>query len=252
MPEIEKGANEITMSEIEAFLNSDGTDTPPVEDKEGTPPATQPNPEQKPAVTETQAFAHRLKEATNKAREEERNNIAKGLGYKDYAEMQKSKEADILKAKGLDPDEVSPVVEELLKKRLEEDPRLKELEDFRQQKIKDWAEKELVELKTLTSGKISKMEDIPKEVIELWKTGKKGSLKAAYLELEGEKLIREMQAGIASEHSKGSTNHLLNPQGSSKVGLENKRPMTAKEKEIFKIFNPDATEEQMSKILKNK
>lgn len=247
-----EGANEITIEDIEAFLNGDGAETPPAEDKEKTPPAAQPGAEPKPVVNETQAFAHRLRDATAKARNEERDNIAKELGYKDYADMQKSKEADILKAQGLDPEEVAPVVEQLLQKRLNEDPRLKELEAFRQVKIKEWATKELEELKTLTGGKISKIEDVPKEVIELWKKGPKGSLKAAYLELEGEALIRQMQTSIASGQSKGSTNHLSSPPGTPNVGNDNLRPMTEKEKSVYKLFNPNVTEEQLSKILKKK
>ena len=94
----------------------------------------------------------------------------------------------LLEENGLDVEEVTPIVEEIVKKRLETDPRLKELEGYRQQKVNEWAKKELADIKELTGGKISKIEDVPKDVIELWKT--KGSLKAAYLELQGEALIK--------------------------------------------------------------
>lgn len=248
---IENGANEFTLEDIEAFLNEERTATPAVIE-EKTPPATQPTePNKEESIEKTQAFANRLKDATTKARNEERENIAKELGHASFKEMQEANMAKLLKDKGLDPDEVAPMIEELLQKRLAEDPRLKELEEFRQKKIEEWAVKELVELKNLTKGKISKMEDVPKNVIELWK--KKGSLKAAFLELEGEKLIREIQTSIASEQSKSSTNHLNSPQGLPPVDLNaDKRPLTQKEKDIYKLFNPSATEDKLNKMLKDK
>ena len=239
------GANEISIKDIEAFLNDDGADTPAADETE-TPPATQPDSHE--SIERTKAFANRLKDATTKARIEERENIAKSLGFESFTEMQKKKEAKLLEEKGLDPEEVAPVVEELLQKRLAEDPRLKELEEFRQKKVEEWAKQELADITALTGGKISKIEQLPKPVVELWK--QKGSLKAAYLELEGEKLIREMQASIASGQSKGSTGHLNSPQGTPPSQQTGKRPMTAREKEIYKLFNPNVTDEQLSKILK--
>lgn len=250
------GAKEITIKDIEDFLNGDGAASPAADDvnKEGSP-AAQPddgktNEKDVTKVTETQAFAHRLKEETNKVRNEERENIAKSLGYENYAAMQKSREADLLKENGLNPEEVSPIVEQIVNKRLAEDPRLKELDSYRQQKVNEWAQKELAELKDLTGGKISKVEEVPKDVIELWKT--KGSLKAAYLELKGEELIREARISAAGEQSKGSTSHLKSPSGTPFVPEEGKRPFTEQEKEIYKLFNPDVTDEQLSKMFKQK
>ena len=251
------GANEITIKDIEDFLNGEGAATPAASEGNEGSPATQPNAsEDAPAqtveqtpVTETQAFAHRLKEATNKARNEERESIAKSLGYESYADMQAKREAQMLEEKGLDPEDVSPVVEQLVQKRLAEDPRLQELDAYRQERVNAWAKKELAELGELTGGKISKMEDVPKDVIELWKT--KGSLKGAYLELHGEKLIREMQTGIASGQNRSTTSHMASPQGTpAPADNSNRRPFTAKEREVYKMFNPDVTDEQLSKMYK--
>ena len=254
----ETGANEITIKDIENFLNGEGAVTPTASEIEGSSPATQPNENGtgEPAkatethpVTETQAFAHRLKEATSKARSEERESIAKSLGYESFAQMQQMREAEMLREKGLDPDDVSPVVEELVQKRLAEDPRLRELDAYRQERVNEWAKKELAVLGELTGGKISKLEDVPKDVIELWKT--KGSLKAAYLELYGEQRIREMQMGIASEQNRSTTSHMKSPQGTpTPASNANKRPLTAKEKQVYKLFNPGVTDEQLSKMYK--
>lgn len=253
MFDTEFGANGPTIKDIEDFLNSvDHAETPTAQ-KEESSPAAQPDEgqqEQKTDVTETQAFAHRLKEATQKARSEERDNIAKELGYESYAAMQKAREKSMLEERGLDPDDVAPVVDKLVEKRLQEDPRFQELDKFREQRMQEWAKSEVAELSQLTGGRISKLEQVPKNVIELWK--QKGSLKAAYLELEGEKLIREMQAGIAGEQSKGTVQHMNSPQGNPKpLSDDKKRPYTQQEKDIYRLFNPDVTEEQLSKLRKD-
>lgn len=243
--------NEFTIEDIENFLNGEGTDTSSVEEKENSQVA-QPNGTDTKAddadvddtKNETQAFAHRLKKAVAK----ERESIAKSLGYESYEKMQKSREEDLLREKGLDPEDVSPVVEQLVNKRLAEDPRLQELEGYRQQKVNEWAKKELTELSELTNGKVTKLEDVPKNVLELWKT--KGSLKAAYLELEGETLIREMRTGIASGQSKGSTGHLRSPQGTPANNNPNRRPFTQQEKDVYRLFNPGVTDEELNKMYK--
>lgn len=250
------GANEITIEDIENFLNDDGVATPATEDNDEGSPATQPNgadgtasAETTPSVTETQAFAHRLKEATGKARNEERESIAKSLGYESYADMMQKREADLLERNGLDPADVSPVVEQIVQQRLADDPRLRELDGYRQERMNEWAKKELAELNTLTNGKVSKFDDVPKDVLELWKT--KGSLKGAYLELHGEQLIREMQTGIAREQNRSTTSHMASPQGTpTPPGNSTRRPFTAKEREVYKLFNPGVTDEQLSKMYK--
>jgi hypothetical protein len=246
-------ANEITLEDIERFLSGDGAAPSTADDanaSNGTTPATQPNSEDKPTVNETQAFSRRLKEATTKARNDERESIAKSFGYASYADMQKAREEDLLRDKGYDPVDATPVIEEIVKRRIAEDPRLKEIDAIKQDRMQAWAQKELTELKELTGGRISKQEDIPQDVLELWKT--KGSLKAAYIELHGETLIREMQTGIASDQSKGSTSHLSAPQGNPTPATNvGKRPFTQKERDIYKLFNPSVTDEELSKMMKD-
>lgn len=247
MPNPFEGANEFTIKDIEAYLNGEGAETPAAE-PEGTP-QTETEGNKTPEVTETQAFAHRLKEATDKARAKEREDIARQLGFESYEALQKSREKKTYEDNGLDPDEVAPVIEEIVKQRLESDPRMQELESYRQRQAQEWAKKELTELKTLTGGKITKLDDVPKDVLELWKS--KGSLKGAYLELHGEELIREMQKGVARGQSGSSTGHLSSPRGSTPPATEqNVRPYTEQEKKIYKMFNPDVTDEELSKMTK--
>lgn len=254
-----QGANEFTMEDIENFLNGDWAATPAADDNESSPEVTpdvsadtgNETPADKPPVTETQAFAHRLKEATNKARNEERESIAKSLGYESYADMQAKREAEMLRNRGFDPEEVSPIVDEIVKQRLAEDPRMQELDGYKQERMNAWAKKELAELNELTDGKIVTMADVPADVLELWKT--KGSLKKAYLELHGEELIRQTRTSVVSGQSRGSTSHMNSPQGTPPpAGGANKRPFTAEEKAVYKMFNPDVTDEQLNKMYKDK
>ena len=248
MPGIE-GANEFTVAELEQLFNSElEQETPPAgketeaqnnEGKEG-----EEGKEQKPVETDvdkTKAFAHRLKQSTEKARQEEREAIAKSLGYESYEKLIKERETKKLEEKGIDPDTGSEVIDELVKQRIESDPRIKELEEYRKQRVKEFGERELAEISKLTNGEITSLAQLPKEVIELWKT--KGSLKSAYLELEGEKLITK----IRSEQSKGSTGHLQNPSGGT-PGQSNKRPLTDKEKAVWRQFNPHMTDDELNKM----
>ena len=251
----EFGANEFTMEELDQLFNSEfEQETPPANDEtNGQNSESKPeynNVEEtknsdKGSTDTTKAFAKRLKESTDKARQEERDAIAKSLGYDSYDALQKANEKKMLEDKGLDPEQVSPVIDELLKKRLDEDPRMKELAELRQKQIVEFGKKELAEITTLTNGEITSLAQLPKEVVDLWK--KKGSLKSAYLELEGEKLINKMR----SEQSKGSTDHLNTPNGPSPEQSKT-RPLTDEEKRVYKYFNTNISDEELNKKTYNK
>jgi hypothetical protein len=244
MPNIDYGANEFTVEELEELFKDDEPqqETPPANNNE-TNPHTEQNAETGAdnSVTNTQAFSRRLKESTDKARREEREAIAKSLGYESYEDMTKKREQELYNSNGLNAEDVSPVVEQIVKQRLENDPRMLELEMFKEARVKEFGKKELAEITKLTNGEITSLSQLPKDVIELWK--QKGSLKAAYMELEGEKLITK----IRSEQSKGSVDHMNTPH-SSTAAATNKRPLTDEEKRVWKFFNPTMTNEELSKI----
>lgn len=239
--------NEFTAAELEELF-SDESQSESSQTKQTTEPqketSTEPKKEEAGEVDKTKAFAKRLKESTDKARQEERDAIAKSLGYESYEDLQKKREKKIIEEKGLDPEQASEAIDEIVKKRLDDDPRMKELEELKKQRVKEFGEKELAEISKLTNGEITKFSQLSKEVIDLWT--KKGSLKAAYMELEGEKLINK----IRGEQSKGSTSHLANPSGTS--GEQTKRSLTDQEKAIWKRFNPHMTEEELNKITVDK
>ena len=245
MPKI-FGDTDWTAEEIAAlFADDNQPDNPPEKNKETAASEGQtdkPSDEQKTEnVDTTKAFAKRLKESTDKARSEERETIAKSLGYESYDAMINERKNKMLEEKGLDPAEVSPIVDKLVQEKLDNDPRMKELAELRKKQVVEFGKKELAELTTLTGGAITKFEDVPKDVIELWKT--KGSLKAAYIELDGEEQILKAR----SEQSKGSSGHLNTPGGNSSESADT-RPLSKVERDNYKFFNPGMTDEELDKI----
>lgn len=244
MPGLFTGENGSSLDELEKLFEDDEQQESPLAD-DGTTSEPSNEPTQTEDVSTTKAFAKRLAQEKAKIASEEREAIAKSLGYNSYEELQKSRERKVYEDKGLDPDEVSPIVDQLVKERLDNDPRMKELEALKAKQVKEFAKQELAEITKLTGGEITKIEQIPREVIELWKT--KGSLKAAYLELKGEELIMRER----SKQSKGSTDHLANAT-SSGSGENGKRHLTPDEKRVWKLFNPSLTDEELNKKLVNK
>lgn len=239
------GANEFSIEELEElFAEDQQEDTPPAEENNEPQSDSQTETEEGKTdsnnVEKTKAFAHRLKESTEKARREEREAIAKSLGYSSYDDMVKNREKDLIKDKGYDPEELSPVIDELLKARIDNDPRMKELEDLRKQSVAEFGKRELAEITKLTGGQITRLDQLSKEVLDAWKT--KGSLKKAFLEVEGENLISKLR----NEHNRGSTSHMATP-GSSNPAPSNKRLLTEEEKQMWRLFNPGISEEELSK-----
>jgi hypothetical protein len=243
MDGLENGANELDLQEIEALLAEEAQqETPPAQEEKPTTDTDKVDADasqQNADVSTTKAFAKRLKESTDKARNEEREAIAKSLGYASYDEMQKNREAKLMAEKGLDPEQVNPVVDEIVRKRIDDDPRIKELENLKRKQIAEYAKKELADIRELTDGEITSLNQLSPEVIEVWK--KTGSLKNAYMQVEGANLINKIKAG----KSKGTTDHLQNPSGSSGES-KNTRALTAEEKQVWQLFNPSMTDEELN------
>ena len=240
------GANEFTLEELEELFKDDSQNTPAAQEE------TDPQDGNDTAVTEdkskdvnTKAFAKRLRESTDKARREERDAIAKELGYESYQAMQTARNQQLMQDKGLDPEEVTPIVEELVKRRLESDPRMQELESYRKHQLAEYAKSELAVITELTDGEITSLNQLSKEVISRWQ--ETGSLKSAFLEKEGENVIKRMRG----EQQKGSTSHMRTPNGSPGSN-SNQRPLNDHEKQMWRFFNPGVSEEELNKKLTNK
>ena len=243
--EFEFGDNDFTMEELEKLLSEDDEQTPPAAEetevhKEQQAPAED-NKSKEEDIARTKAFSKRLSEATAK----ERDKVAKEAGYDSYEDMKAKRQKNLLEEEGLDPERISPIVDKLVQQKLAEDPRMQELEKYREQQVKEYGKQQLKELSELTNGEISKFEQIPADVMEEWK--KTGSLKSAYLKLKGEELILKAR----SEQSKGNTNHLSGPQGGEPTP-SNKRHLTDEEKKVWKFFNPNMTDEDLNNKLIDK
>ena len=245
MYKITTGANEFTIEELEALFDDKSQTESPTSTEETTDVQdgnneTVTDENKSNNVENTKAFANRLRASTDKARKEERESIAKTFGYDSYEAMLKARERKTYEDKGLDPDEFSPIVNEIVEEKFNNDPRMLELAEFRKQQVVAFGKQELAEITKLTGGKVTELNQLPKKVLERWK--ETGSLKSAYLEIEGENLINQMR----SEQSKGSAEHLGNPNGSSPA-ITDQRPLTDKEKQMWKFFNPGISDEELNK-----
>ena len=239
------GANGLSLQELDDLFKAESQqETPPADGATGqqeTPPSTDGNENKEKDVTQTQAFAHRLKEEKEKARKEAREEVAAALGYESYEALQKQRENKLLEDKGFDPEQVSPLVDELVKKRLEEDPRMQELAEFKKQQAQEFAKRELSEISKLTGIQYTSLDQLPQDVIESWR--KTGNLKQSYIALHGEELILQAR----SANSRGTTEHLQAPTGQTPTGTSSKRPLTEEEKNVWRFFNPSVTEEELNK-----
>lgn len=245
MPNTFFGANDLSIEELEELF---------ADDQQETPPATEQNPQLNGNVTNTgndggtnnidttKAFSRRLRESTEKARKEERESIAKSLGYESYDALQKDKEKRLLTDKGLDSDDVAPVIEQLVQERIDSDPRMQELSNFRAQKEKEFAKKELEEIKQLTDGEITSFSQLSPAVINAWKST--GSLTKAYLQEEGVNLLTKIKNKPSSTSS--GTEHLNTPSGTV-ASTPTERLLTDEEKDMWRKFFPNISTEELNK-----
>lgn len=239
---MEIGVDTLSKEELDELFSdsNNGTSQSPATEAESSPQRTD--------VEETKAFSKRLKERTDKAIAEERESIATKLGYKSYDDMIKQQENRRLEDLGYDPEQLAPIVEELVQKRLNEHPSMKELEGYRERQVQEFAERELAEVSKLTGINYTSLEQLPQDVLEDWR--KSGSLKKSYMALHGEELILKSRSAML----KGNTSHLV-PMGNGGVTPptdNQKRHLTAEEKKLYKFFNPQMTEEELNNKLIDK
>lgn len=244
---IEEKDEQTELEEIEkeiAGLFNDEQDSSPVEKEQKPAEDTQKSEKsEEEKKAETKAFSIRLNE--------EREKIAKEAGFESYEDMRKQRELKKIEDKGLDPEVASPLIDDLVKQRIEQDPRIKEYEELKkkeqEREFKEWCDKEVKQLSSLTEGKIKSLSDVPQDVIKLSETT--GSLKSAYLQLHGEELISQLKLKQTSLDSKGTTDHLA--QLKEGVSSERKtRPLTDAEKRAYKMINKNITDEELNKKVK--
>lgn len=255
---IEKGVKDTSVADLEALLNADEDETSPSQKQDATPAATpaatDPNVAQKdqePAKeSETQAFARRLKESTEKARAEEREALAKRLGKNSYDELLKETETKAWEAKGLDPEAAKEVFDKMYEERIKADPRFQELDEYRASKAKEWGEAQMAELSKLTGGKITKLEQLDEATLKRGQA--EGSFVSAYMAIHGAKLLEEVRLNAIAKQQQNTTEHLASSTG--KQPDTTLREPSPEEKRIlaqFAQFSP-TMEKDIDKIKYNK
>lgn len=188
----------------------------------------------------TKAVSERINVVRRKTEKETQDRIAKDLGYESYEDLQKAKEKKLIKDAGLDEDDISGVVEQIVNKRIAEDPRMKKLEEYEAQEKNKFVTSQLDEINKLIGNNTYKsVEELPKDTLKLWETT--GNLKQAFLATQGESLLVKSR----SSQMNGSTNHLADP--SNGTTGKKARHLNEEEKAIWRSVMPDITEEELSK-----
>lgn len=197
--------------------------------------------ETNPVIT-TKAVSERINEVRRKTQTETRDSVAKELGFNSYTEMManksKQQETEIIKEAGLDEEAVAKTVEQLVNKRLAEDPRMKKLEEFETQQRADFVSKQLKEINELTGNTFTEIGQLPPDTLKMWELT--GDLKKSYLATQGEGMIRQ----IKESAKRGSTTHLAEGGNANNIKV---RPLTEEEKAMYRWVNPNISEEELNK-----
>ena len=189
------------IEEQAANVEETPTEETPVEEPKPTPP-----------VDTTKAFAKRLKEATEKAIQEERLNIAKQFGYESWQAYADAQTNNKLLDRGLDPDSVRPVLKDLIR----EDPEYQEAMRYKAEK--EALEKELfatnsIKMLNETFGtNYTSVDELDPETIRLWNLGT--PLEKAYA-ANNWATIRDIAVKKASTPKDNGKSHLKQVSGSS-------------------------------------
>lgn len=185
----------------------------------------------------TKAMTDRINEVKSKTERETMEKIAKDLGFNSYEELQKAKENELIENHGYNPQDIEAVIEPLLAKRLADDPRLQKLAEYEARERDAYIQSQLAEINKVT-GQQLKMDDLPKETLELW--GKGLDLEQAYYATQGKTIMNK----VVSHLQQGSLNHLAPGAGAGNIKT---RALTAEEKALWRSIDPSITDEELSK-----
>lgn len=208
--------------------------TPPVEEKDSS-------------VDTTKAFSKRLKEETekfkseetSKIRNEERQRIAESFGYESWDEFVKTQTDNSMLNKGFDPEEVRPLFESFKKN----DPEYQEAMKYKKEKEeleqKVWAQTCLNDLNSKFGTTFTDINDLDKGTIDMFNQGiplDKAYAANNYTKLTRKPEIKPQQTG---------KEHMTKPDSSAASAPEK---LSEAEMKVFRMFNPDATEEDILKF----
>ena len=219
------------LDEIDEYVNTfDEPDSPSEKQEE-------PVKDESSDVDTTKAFSKRLKEETAKIRNEERQSIAESFGYSNWDEFVKTQTDSKILDKGFDPEEVRPIFEDFKKN----DPDYQEAMRYKKEREeldkKIWAQNCLTDLNSKFGTTFTDINQLDRETIDAWNGGM--SLDKAYAANHYETLLQrqvEKPAVTGKEHL---------TQTSKAKTAEAPDSISSAEMQLFKMFNPSASEEDI-------
>lgn len=196
-----------------------------------------------PAEDPTKTYSDRLKKDREKIRNEERDNLAKELGYDNYEKFREAHVDNSLLDKGLDPDTVKPLLKDLIKN----DPEYVEAMRFKAEKEEleknVWAKDQIKALNDKFGLNLQSISDLDEDTVKLWNNGI--SLDKAYAANHYEDLEKSSLRKLKEQDSGKS--HLKKVDGSTVESDE--IVVTDDIYRQFKAFNPDVTRDDIKKYL---
>ena len=214
---------------------ADNDDNVQTEQNQSTPPVEK-------EVDVTKIVSKRISEEREKIRKEALDEQAQSMGYVNHEEFVKVMTDDKISKTGLDPEEVKPLIKDLLK----EDPEYKEALRYKKEKEelekKMWAKQEIERLNKRFGTTISDVSDLAQEVVKLWNTGI--PLEKAYA---AENIDKITELATKRIQTGGKTIWCKVPGGGNPT--QTTRIITEDDIRRMKRINPDKTEEQIRKFL---
>lgn len=188
-------------------------------------------------VDTTKAFSKRLKEETTKIRNEERQNIASSFGYDNWDEFVKTQTDSKILDKGFDPEEVRPIFEDFKKNDPEYQEAMKYKKEREELDKRIWAQNCLKDLNSKFGTTFTEVNQLDRDTVDAWNGGM--PLDKAYAANHYETLLQKRNDKPAVTGKE----HLT--QTSKATTAETPDSIGSAEMQVFKMFNPSATEEDI-------
>lgn len=202
----------------------------------------QPTSPVEPSVTETQAFAKRLKEETVKIKQQAREELAQSFGFNSYDEYIKAQTDNNLIDKGFDPEKVRPVIEDIIKKDPTYVKAIEKAKEYENLEKEIFAKNSIEALNAKFGTDYKSINQLDEDTIKMWNDGL--SLEKAFAANNYDK-IQELTLKKVKTTSKEHMKEI--PSGNS-VNKEVRTP-TKEEIEIFKLINPGISEEAIKAFI---
>lgn len=193
---------------------------------------------------DTKAYSERLKKDRAKITEDVRKEIAESFGFSTYDEFIESRQNEVIRAAGLEPEVAKPVLEKLVNSNPAVLAAKRSQSEQSSEVLKQKERDDLFALNSKYGTQFTSLEEIDDATRALYEKGV--PLDKAY----GVEHLSEVSAksNKATSPSKG---HLQNVTGSSSTGSSNKPPLDAKQMAIFRKMLPNASDEEIKKFYNN-